>query len=165
MAKFPMAGDRRNVPILFSWSQAPALFPGRNFFEIFAASLILKRHPEPESRLFRRRCHVDPSTMGARDFGGDIEPQSQALPGALLGQPIERLKQPVHRLRRDRLPGIGDRQLEFTVARGGAHMDRPFGRAVSHRIAEQVGKQLCDAPAVAFDRLRQIEHLFDVPPG
>ena len=42
-------------------------------------------------------------------------------------------------------------------------MDRPFGRSVSHRIAEQVGKQLRDAPAVAVDRLRQIEHRLDVP--
>jgi hypothetical protein len=36
---------------------------------------------------------------------------------------------------------------------------------VSHRIAEQVGKQLRDAPAVAVDRLRQIEHRLDVRSG
>jgi hypothetical protein len=40
--------------------------------------------------------------MGARDFGRDIEPQSQALLAVLTGHPIERLKQPAHRYSRDR---------------------------------------------------------------
>jgi hypothetical protein len=39
--------------------------------------------------------------------------------------------------------------------------DRLGGRAVGERIAEQVGKQLRDASAVAVDVLRQIERRLD----
>jgi hypothetical protein len=73
MAKFPMAGDGNNVPILFSKSQAkndPECFFLHRVDRGYLA--LLKRHPERESRLRRRRGHVNPPPVGTRDFGGDV---------------------------------------------------------------------------------------------
>jgi hypothetical protein len=71
MAKFPMAGDGNDVPILFSKSQAendPEYF----FCTVAIGLSLLKRHPERESRLCRRRGHLNPSAVGTRDFRGDV---------------------------------------------------------------------------------------------
>src|SRR6267154_6752704 len=125
----------------------------------------VKRHPERKACLFRRRRHADGSAMGTRDFGGDVEPQSQALPGVARGNAVERLKQPVHCFGRDRVARIADRQLEFSVLRRRAYTNGTGGRAVGYGIAEQIGKQLPDAAAIAVDRLRQIEPCLDFSPG
>jgi hypothetical protein len=68
-----MAGDGNDVPILFSKSQAQNDPEG---FFLHRANrghrALLKRHPEAELRLCRRRGDVNRSAVGTRDFGIDV---------------------------------------------------------------------------------------------
>ena len=95
--------------------------------------------------------------MGARDLGGDVEPEPETLPG-VVGDAVEWLEQPLDRLRRDRLAGIRAPTVR-TGLRACWRAREPALSAVPwiKRIAEQIGKQLRDAAAVAIDRSRQIE--------
>src|SRR5882757_2237665 len=87
-----------HVPILFFWSQAGFVNLCTVVWPKIAAGDRLtsaERHPEGEPDLLRRRSDLDLSAMGAGDFGGDVEPQSEALRRVQRGDPVERLEQAV----------------------------------------------------------------------
>jgi hypothetical protein len=54
------------------------------------------------------------------------------------------------------LARIGDRQFEFAVLRGRAHLDRSFSRAVGHRIAKSRLENSCAMrpPSQSIARVR-----------
>ena len=90
--------------------------------------------------------------------GRDLRGYREPCPGKTAGKDVEGG-------RLNRLPGIGDGELELPAFRPRAHLNRRSRCAVDERVAKQVGEKLADALAIAFDWLPQIDIDCDIALG
>ena len=140
-----MAGDRNNVPILFSKSQVknnPKCF--------FCTALTVA------VGLYRSGIRNVNRVSAGDEMTSILPPWARAISEAMYSRSIasDGIGSPALATDNSNLPSCA-------VARA----DRLFGRAVSHRIAKQVGAVLRDATAVAVDRPGQIEGCLDFSSG
>ena len=89
--------------------------------------------------------------MGLGDGLDDRQAEAEALTvaGAVGGEPLEGLQQPVHGGRRDHGPGVDHRQDGAGVPGAGDDLDVAAGHVVRQRVVGEVGDQAFGQPRVA----------------